>query len=276
VHTIAENDTLITIIQTYGYTDTGVLDEIVRMNDNIPNADTLPGAGATILIPRQTATPTRDSYSLTEIAQVDTPPTISVTLAVPTVIIRHIVGEGETVVGISQTYRITLEQFFQLNPDIPPFGCDFSNPSGGPDCKPQLQVGQAVNVPAPTPTPTLSPTPSGSETPTPTPTYPAPMVISPPEGGIALPAPVRLDWVSVGVLQSNEFYLVQVRDTATGAEYAHVTKNTSVVLPESMIPNDGQPHIMEWTVRIAYPNNEGIYQPIGGAPEIKTFRWQSR
>jgi hypothetical protein len=276
VHTIAEGDTLITIIQTYGYTDLGVIDEIVRINDNIPNPDTLPGIGATIIIPRQTATSTPSSDQQTEIAQVDIPPTFSVTLAVQSVIIQHIVVEGETIVGIAQQYATTLEVISQLNPDIPFFGCDFSVASGGPDCNPPLQVGQAVNVPAPTPTPTLSPTPSGSETPTPTPTYLAPLVISPPQGGIAMPAPVRLDWVSVGVLQPNEFYLVQVRDTMTGAEYAQVTKNTSLWLPESMIPGDGQPHTIEWTVRVAYPNEDGIYQPIGGEPDINTFQWQSR
>jgi hypothetical protein len=276
VHTIAEGDTLITIIQTYEYTDLSVINEIVRINENIPNPDTLPGIGATILIPRQTATSTPENSELTEIAQAGIPTAISVTLAVQTAIIQHSVVEGETIVGIAQQYATTLEVISQLNPDIPFFGCDFSVASGGPDCNPPLQVGQVVNVPAPTPTPTLSPTPSGSETPTPTPTYRAPLVISPPQGGIAMPAPVRLDWVSVGVLQANEFYLVQVRDTTTGAEYAQVTKNTSIWLPESMIPGDGQPHPMEWTVRIAYPNEADVYQPIGGAPEVNTFQWQSR
>lgn len=275
-HIIAEGDTLITIIQTYGYTDLSVIGEIVRINDNIPNPDTLPGAGTGIFIPRQTATPTPENDELTEIAQAGTPTAISVTLAVQTAIIQHIVVEGETIVGIAQQYATTLEVLSQLNPTIPFFGCDFSIASGGPDCNPPLQVGQSVNVPAPTPTPTLSPTPSGSETPTPTPTYPAPLVISPPEGGIAMAASVRLDWVSVGILQPNEFYLVQVRDTTTGAAYAQVTRNTSLLLPESMIPGDGQPHAMEWTVRIAYPNDEGIYQPIGGAPGVNTFQWQSR
>jgi hypothetical protein len=275
-HTIQEGETLGYIIQLYGYTDFSVIDEIVRMNENIPNADTLPGAGAVILIPRQTATPTPESEQLTEIAQAGTPTAISVTLAVQTAIIQHIVVEGETIVGIAQQYATTLEVLSQLNPEIPFFGCDFSIASGGPDCNPPLQVGQAVNVPAPTPTPTLSPTPSGSETPTPTPTYPAPIVVSPPQGGSALPVPVRLDWVSVGVLQPNEFYLVQVRDTVTGVEYVQVTKNTSLLLPESMIPTDGQTHTMEWTVRIAYPNEQGIYQPIGGAPSVNTFQWQSR
>jgi len=275
-HVVQQGETLGYIIQQYGYTDFSVIPEIVAMNDNIPNADTLPGAGAIILIPRQTATPTPEGSEQTAVALASEPPVFSVTLPVQTAIIQHMVVEGETIVGIAQQYNTTLEVLFQLNPDIPPFGCDFSNPSGGPDCNPPLQIGQAVNVPAPTPTPTLSPTPSGSETPTPTPTYPAPIVISPPQGGVAPPAPVRLDWVSVGVLQQTEVYLVQLRDTTTGAEYVQVTRNTSLLLPDSLVPADGQAHTIEWTVRVAYPNSGGIYQPIGGQPQVRTFQWQSR
>jgi hypothetical protein len=275
-HTIQENETLGYIIQLYGYTDFSVIAEVVAINENIPDADTLPGAGAVILIPRQTATATLQASELTQVAQAGTPTAISVTLPVQTAIIQHIVVEGETIVGIAQQYATTLELLSQLNPEIPFFGCDFSIASGGPDCNPPLQVGQAVNVPAPTPTPTLSPTPSGSETPTATPTYRAPTVISPPQGGNAPPIPVRLDWVSVGVLQANEFYLIQVRDMTSGADYIQVTKNTSLMLPDNMIPSDGQPHAMEWTVRVAYPNEQGVYQPIGGTPPTNRFQWQSR
>lgn len=275
-HTIQENETLGYIIQIYGYTDFSVIAEVVAMNESIPDADTLPGAGAVILIPRMTATPTPENSELTRVAQEGTPTAVSVTLAVQTVIIQHIVVEGETIVGIAQQYATTLQVLSQLNPDIPFFGCDFNVASGGPDCNPPLQVGQAVNVPAPTPTPTLSPTPSGSETPTPIPTYRAPMVISPPQGGNAPPIPVRLEWVSVGVLLANEFYLIQVRDTTSGTDYVEVTKNTSLRLPDSLIPGDGQPHAMEWTVRVAYPNAQGTYQPIGGTPPTNRFQWQSR
>ena len=275
-HTIQENETLGYIIQLYGYTDFDVIAEVVAINENIPDADSLPGPGAVILIPRQTATPTLENSELTRVAQAGTPTAPSVILPVQTAIIQHIVVEGETIVGIAQQYATTLEVISQLNPDIPFFGCDFSIASGGPDCNPPLQVGQAVNVPAPTPTPTLSPTPSGSETPTPTPTYRAPMVVSPPQGGNAPPIAVRLEWVSVGVLQANEFYLVQVRDTTGGTEYVEVTRNTSLRLPDTLIPSDGQPHAMEWTVRVAYPNDQGIYQPVGGSPATNRFQWQSR
>src|SRR5690606_2305833 len=64
-HTITAGDTLLYIIQLYGYREASVLSEVVRMNDNILNADSLPGVGSVILIPRQTVTPTPDGFELT-------------------------------------------------------------------------------------------------------------------------------------------------------------------------------------------------------------------
>jgi len=131
-------------------------------------------------------------------------------------------------------------------------------------------------VPAPTPTLTLSPTPSGRETATPTPTFPAPSMIYPPEGGIAPPGVVRLYWVGVGVLSANDYYLVQVLDVTSNREFNQVTKDTSMELPETMIPSDGQRHIINWRVAVATPNENGVYRPISGAGPVRSFQWQSR
>ena len=163
-----------------------------------------------------------------------------------------------------------------LNSDVSFAGCNFEVQSGGPNCNPLLQVGQVVFVPAATPTPTLSPTPSGSETPTATPTYAAPMVISPPQGATVPPGIFRLEWVSAGVLRSEEVYLVQITDTVTGQVFNDVTRSTSLLLPESMIPADGQTHIVNWTVTVAKPSPDGIYQVISGAPEVYRFNWQGQ
>ena len=43
--------------------DPNVLAEVVRINDNVSNVDSLPGAGAIILIPRQTATATPEDFT---------------------------------------------------------------------------------------------------------------------------------------------------------------------------------------------------------------------
>ena len=43
-----------------------------------------------------------------------------------------------------------------------------------------------------------------------------------------------------------------------------------------MIPVDGQTHTINWTVSVAKPDNDGIYQIISGAPALNSFQWQSR
>lgn len=269
-HTIKQGETLLAIIQFYGYRDAGVIPEIIRINPNVPNADTLPGEGNVILIPRQTAIPPPTSDSSGQGVPVVTLPPNRPDIACYTI------EAGDTAVGIAEDYATTLEILSQLNPTLNWFRCDFSNYSGGPNCNPNLQVGQCINVPAPTLTPTLSPTPSGSETPTPTPTRTAPTLLYPPEGAVAAPAIFRLQWVGVGVLGENEYYLVQVNDLTNGAQFNQVTKQTSLLLPERLIPTDGQTHTINWLVAIASPNEQGVFRIIGGTSPIRSFQWQSR
>jgi LysM repeat protein len=278
-YTVQSGDTLLYIIQQFGYRDFSVVPEVVALNDNIPNPDSLPGAGAVILIPRQTATPTPEGLELTPTSflNVAIAPTNEQTgLSVETGSLDHVVQEGQTIVDIAAIHGITLEVVARLNPDVAFFGCNFEIPSGGPNCNPLVRVGQVLRVPAPTPTPTLSPTPSGSETPTPTPTYAPPHVVSPPQDAVVPAGVFRLEWVGVGVLQPDEVYLVQVTDTITGQTHFEITRSTSVMLPESMIPTDGQRHVINWTVAVARPNEEGRYRIISGAPQIRTFQWESR
>jgi hypothetical protein len=271
-HTIAEGETLIRIIQQYGYDDLGVIDQIVLLN-NLPNADRLPGAGSIILIPRQTATPTPVGMEMTVAAG-----GVVEVAALPenAIIVQHQVREGETILAVTGQYNTTLSVINQLNPELIFINCDFENPSGGPDCNVPLQIGQLVNVPGLTPTPTLSPTPSGSETPTPTPTYNAPLLVFPPQGAIAPPRPVSLQWVSIGLLKPEEYYLVEVEDTTAGATYLNVTKDTSYTLDNEVIPTDGQPHAMRWRIRIGVANEQGAFRPVSGETAWRDFQWQSR
>ena len=277
VHVIQQDETLGYIIQLYGYTTFDVIPEIVQLNANIPNADSLPGAGSEILIPRQTATPAPTANPAGVATEASTAQVNSGTGNAPGENVTcYTVQEGDTIVGIAEMYRMTLEELSQLNRDLNWFGCDFSNYSGGPDCNPSIQIGQCINVYAPTPTPTLSPTPSGAETATPTPTYAAPAPVYPPEGAIAPASVFSLQWVSVGALGANEYYLVEVFDVTSGAEYRQVVKDTSMPLPDTMIPNDGQTHTINWQVSVATPNEEGVFRKIGGVSPMRVFQWQSR
>ncbi|PJF41623.1 MAG: hypothetical protein CUN54_00385 [Phototrophicales bacterium] len=273
-HTLQEGQTLIAIVQLYGYRDfTSILDEVVRLNPEIPNADSLPGPGTVILIPRQTSTPTSEAVAQSDGASA--PPTQRVAAAEGNVL-THVVEEGQTMVDIAVIYDTPLDVLAQMNPDIGFFGCDFDIPGGGPNCIINLQIGQEVRVPAPTPTPTLSPTPSGNETATFTPTFAAPVITSPPENAIMPAGIFNLQWVSVGILAPDEVYLIQITDTVTGQTFRDITRNTSYMIPASLIPADGQSHRIEWTVAVAKPNADGVYALVSGISPAHVFEWQSR
>lgn len=281
-YTIQQGDTLGYIVQQFNYTDFSttpgsIISQVVQLN-GLLSADLLPAPGTIILIPRQTATPTpqNEATALT-VDATNTASAPNTTLSSDTLLTQYIVQEGDTLVSIGQDYETTLRMLALLNPDLDIFSCDLEIPSGGPNCNVPLQVGQAINVPAPTPTPTLSPTPSGNETATPHPTFTAPMLISPPNSANAPAGVFSLQWGSVGVLGKDEFYLVQVIDISTSTSvFQQVTKNTSIQLPDSLIPTDGQPRTYVWEVWVARANTQGIYERIGSTPEQRTFTWQSR
>jgi LysM repeat protein len=283
-HTIQAGDSLISIIQEYGYIDFStapgsIISEVVRINDNVPNADTLPGPGTVILIPRPTATPTPANTEAAIAMQATNAASVpNVQFSEDTTMNQYVVQEGDTIISIASENNLTLEQIAVLNPDLNFFSCNFEIPSGGTGCNVPLQIAQVINIPAPTPTPTLSPTPSGNETPTPTPTYIAPMLVYPPHGAVALPTVFSLQWVGVGILRPDEVYLIQVTDITdpNTPPFYDITKDTSYQLPESLIPTDGQTHTFNWTVTIARPNAQGAYATISGQPEIRSFQWQSR
>jgi hypothetical protein len=275
-YVIQPGDQLGAIIQKppFNYQNWDVLQEIIRINDNIANADSLPPPGSTILIPRPTATAIASGSEATAVLAQHAnlgqyPPN--------TVFDCHTVQEGETLISIIEQYPVTLEIISQLNRDIDFRGCDFEEPGGGPNCNPLISVGQCVVVPFPTPTPTLTSTPSGNETPTPTPTFAVPSMIFPPEDSIVPPGIIALQWVSVGTLQPEEYYLVQVVDVTAGTQpWVDITKSNSMTLPDTLIPTDGQTHVIEWTVFVAKPNEQGLFAPVGGIGAVRTFQWQSR
>lgn len=275
-HTIAQGETLLGIVSRYGYQELSIMDEVVRINGNIPSADRLPGPGAVILIPRPSPTPTIEGAELTLTAG----GTLAVDFPQFEATLQHEVRDGETIIGIAGQYETTLQVLDLLNPELLFLNCDLATPSGGPGCSVNLVVGQLVNVPAPTPTPTLSPTPDGSETPTPTPTYMVPLMVFPPEGGLAPAVSIDLQWTSSGILDNTQVYLIQVKDMMTGAEHLFVTRNTSYRLDEALIPTSGETHEIAWHVAVGSATGDGeYYQFIGDtseADEWRTFNWESR
>ena len=257
----------------------GLIDAVVAFNDNITNADLLP-PGITFFVPLPSATPIPEGADMTATAaaiQGLDPSSADLGSRFPAnqEFECYTVVEGDRVISIATQFNTTLEVLSQLNPNLGWGGCDFTNPSGGPSCSPNLRIDDCVTVPLPTGTPVPTGTPSGNETATPTPTHEPARVISPPEGALASQR-ITLEWVSVGILRWGEIYLIDIEDRTTNTVSAYVTHNTRYTLPDSLIPSDGQTHTIAWRVRVARDNGDGSYTAVGGTGNWHTFQWQSR
>lgn len=279
-HVVQDGETLLYILQQYGYFDLGPADEILRINDNITNIDVLP-VNQTILIPQPTATPIPEGIELTQTA-VGSGFTVEggIVVASNTNFECHVIQEDDTLVGIAEMYNTTLEVLSMHNRQLNWSGCQFNVPSGGPGCGPLLQQGECVYAPLPTATPAPTQTPSGNETATPTPTFAPPRIISPAEGVTLSAGRVRLTWVTAGILAADETYLVEVVDRTTNGEpWNRTTRSYDITLDETLIPNDGQTHTINWRVTVVKENpgsDANTVEYVGGTGEWHTFYWQSR
>lgn len=275
-YVVKAGDSLLGIATGFGYTAPSIVDEIVRLN-GLSSAESI-REGQRLLIPRQTAVPTAPGLeiTLTQAAEqgIYYPPLFSE----GTTFSCHTIESGDTAIGIAEAYKTTLEILAQLNPAMGWSGCDPSNPGGGPQCNPQLRIGDCMQVPLPTPTRTLSPTPSGSETPTPTPTYAPPRLYSPPDGA-EVRGLILLHWVSAGQLQADEYYIVELieldpesREPLPGIEpIRRPTRETSLQMPLEILPTAGQPRLFEWNVIVARQSESGRFTAVGGTGSPRHF-----
>lgn len=280
-YVIQENDTLMYIIQLpqHGYDyELNVAQQVVDLNENMSSIDFLPAVGSTILIPRPTVTSTPEGLASTvEVLEtLGADPTSGAVLPSGATVGCYEVQEDDSLVSIASDYDTTLEILSQLNPELNWFGCDFTQPAGGPNCSPTIQIGQCINVPQPTPVPSFTPTPSGNETATPTPTYPAPRMLYPVNGVVVPPGQFDLQWVGVTGITEGDEYLVEITDVTSGQKLLRTTESTSFTMPESFVPSDGQTHTVQWRVSMARQNDAGVYGYPGGQGEWRAFEWLSR
>ncbi|MFZ5916119.1 MAG: LysM peptidoglycan-binding domain-containing protein [Chloroflexota bacterium] len=127
---------------------------------------------------------------------------------------EHVVQPGDRLESIAQRYGVSVEAILVAN---------------GITLDHVLLVGETLIIPLGTPTPPATPTPTPSDTATPTATptatatpwpdtptppsgFPAPSLLTPPDGQVILnQSTVLLSWASVGVLADDEWYVVRLR-----------------------------------------------------------------
>ena len=275
---VNEGETMYYILQLpehgYGY-EPNVAATVVALNANIPNADSVRG-GITILIPRPTLTPTALGAEATDefLAAIGADDTSGVVLPAGATIGCHIVEAGDAIIGVAVQNNTTLEILHGLNRDLNWYGCNFTLPSGGENCAPNLSIGQCIRVPLPTPLPTKFPTPTGSETATPTATKLAPRLLYPADGASLPRQPLLIQWVSIAGLAEDDEYLIELVDQTTNQPLRQVTRTNSFLVPAAFMPADGQTHVIQWRVSVARADAQGVYNYVGAEGEWRAFEWK--
>jgi len=192
----------------------------------------------------------------------------------------YVVESGDTLITIAARFGTTVEALMEAN--------EISSPEA-------LRAGEELIIPGGMPTPVLTPTPTPTPTNTPESTFSAPVLLGPPDGkkfggevgmGPSLAsepeAPVLLNWVSEGLLNEDEWYMVSVRYIAgagTAQQVTELTKATSYLVPlEMRPPRDALSHLFEWDVGLvketgAFPDGTPKVEPISPRSETRTFYW---
>jgi LysM repeat protein len=177
----------------------------------------------------------------------------------------HEVSLGETLISIAIDYDTTVEAILDAN--------DLDSPD-------LIYEGQLLIVPlmppSATPTPTPTPTPSS----TPAPPYAAAHLLSPGDGTVfeGEDAAVLLSWTSVGILQQDQAYLVELDTPVQITPVTYTTQGTSWRLPAELRPT-GRRRAMSWRVTVVQRNNSASgessdWEPVGIPSETRHFVWQ--
>lgn len=195
--------------------------------------------------------------------------------------LEHIVQRGDQLEMIAQRYGVSIEAILLVN---------------GISADHVLLVGETIIIPLGTPTPP-TPTPTDTGTPTVTPTvtatpwpdtptpisgYPAPALLTPPDGQtIEGQDTVLLSWASVGVLADDEWYVLHLRLPGDVEQPPGVwAKTTSWRVPGDLRPSEeaaNEP--IHWQVVVTrlvetHPDGTRKTEILSQLSEMRTFYWR--
>jgi LysM repeat protein len=175
----------------------------------------------------------------------------------------HVVSRGDTLSSIAEEYAVSVSVIRTAN--------DLS-----PDDE-TIRVEQSLVIPLSTATPTPTPTVDPNATPTPVPCYAPPPLLSPPDGAVLKDeAPALLQWASVSVLDSDEWYEVHLWQPSGGVVSSTVrTRATSWRVPLEVLERaDGDAPKFHWRVRVARETADQVYEQAGAPSATRSFVWQ--
>ena len=177
----------------------------------------------------------------------------------------HEVASGETLSSIADEYDTSVEAILA------------ANKLSSPDL---IFKGQELVVPLMPPTVTPTPTPTPTLTPTPGPPFPTPAPLSPADNAVfnGPDAVIVLDWTSVGILNDDQAYLVEVETPTGKTPLTYTTQGTSWRLSADLWPS-GRQRILKWRVTVVEqsgttPQGQPVWKPLSLPTESRSFAWQ--
>lgn len=255
-YTIVAGDTCGGIAQKFGVG----LNELLAFNGIDENCLIRAGDTIKIPVPTPTAGPTPEGAT----AQPTLPPNAGPTGTVPP-LITHKVAAGDTCIAVAQQYNVTVE---------------FLRAQNGLDENCALSIGQELKLVFSTATPEFTVTPFVLQTPTPRAGYAAPVLVAPQHGaafseGHTL---VTLQWLTVGLLKQDEWYVVQVQPGKAITVPIYQTKATSLKLTQDLLAGNAEATVT-WFVQVkrragSDANGNPVYEDVSPSSEVRTFTWR--
>jgi LysM repeat protein len=255
-YTIVAGDTCGGIAQKFGIS----LNDLLTFNGIGENCLIRAGDTLKIPVPTPTAGPTPEGAT----AQPTLPPNAGPTGTVPPEIVYQVTS-GDTCIEIAQRFNVTV---------------DFLRAQNNLDETCALSIGQELRLVFATATPEWTPTPFVLQTPTPRAGYAAPVLISPQSGAelSETDTMVTLQWLTVGLLKPDEWYVVQVQPGEAITVPIYETKATSLKLTQDLLGGNTEDTVT-WFVQVkrrAGTDALGnpVYVDVSPGSEVRRFAWR--
>jgi LysM repeat protein len=182
----------------------------------------------------------------------------------------YTVESGDTLIGIALKFGSTTDSILQAN---------------GLATNALIIPGDQLIVPvANVPPEALTievPAAGAAATPRPGRVYAQPQLVNPPDGAsLARSEPVLLQWVSVDLLQPNEWYVLQLFPRTLDSNQIPTawTKQTSFRLETGLAPVEGTVAEYSWQISVVRVNRaetgELVLEAASPASEVRTFSWR--
>ena len=251
-HTVISGDTIAFIAEQYGVT----IEALIAAND-IGDGEYL-SVDQVLIIPL--------SSDLVPVPITPTPGGPTPTPRPPV----HIVAEGENLSVIANLYGISVEDIVKANSLI--------NPE-------LIRIGQELVIPGVALTPTVVPSPVATRPP---PTkepgwkYRAPVLLGPVNGETfrGQDTEILLNWASVGILGTDEWYVLRIRTEASesnqteGSSRSEWTKHTCWRVPDWMHPvSKDDPHTFKWDITVVKRPSQGPPEALSPRSPSQRFSW---